>query len=159
MSASAWHGWYRSLSALITGNIATISRVRPPCRCVKTRATIPFVQRSRLRATSLIGSRSPIRPVGGDRIAAELLDGEFEGQPGSERRLFEQQSKVPPGQRASEPGRISFYLTSKVEQRYQLIQGEILVAGQVAGGDVPAFIRDKCGQRRILLWIFIQAIE
>ena len=59
--------------------------------CEKTRATMPFTQRSRLRATSLSGSRTPDGPIDEYRIAAQLLDGEFESQPRAQRRLFEQQ--------------------------------------------------------------------
>ena len=57
----------------------------------KTRATMPSTQRSRLRATSLSGSRTPIGPVDEDRVAAQLLDGQLEGQPGAQRGLFKQQ--------------------------------------------------------------------
>src|SRR6202789_332499 len=60
-SARAWQGWYVSHRALMTGaadhraNSATVE-------CEKTRAAIPCTQRSRLRATSFSGSRTPMGP-------------------------------------------------------------------------------------------------
>src|ERR1039458_1002383 len=60
-SASAWQGWYASESALITGtqdHCASASTVL----CANTRATIPLTQRSRFRATSFSGSRTPMGP-------------------------------------------------------------------------------------------------
>ena len=101
ISASAWQGWYRSLSALITGTddqCASASIVL----CRNTRATMPFTQRSRFRATSFSGSRTPIGDFGEQRVAAQLLDRQFERQPRAQRRLFEQQRDGLAGQR---PGR------------------------------------------------------
>ena len=89
-SASAWQGWKTSLSALITGtrdHCASPSTVF----CEKTRATMPLTQRSRLRATSFKRLAHADGAVHEDRGAAQLLDGEFEGEAGAQRRLFEQQ--------------------------------------------------------------------
>ena len=47
------------------------------------------------------------QPGDRDGIAAELLDGEFEGQTGAQRRLFEQQAQVTATQRVGIPGRAS----------------------------------------------------
>ena len=62
ISASAWQGWYMSLKALITGTLDHCAKASMVV-CKKVRATMALVHRSRLRATSFSGSRSPIGPV------------------------------------------------------------------------------------------------
>ena len=54
--------------------------------------TTASTQRSRLRATSATGSRRPSATSGcsADDVPAELADGDLEGRPRAQRRLFEQ---------------------------------------------------------------------
>ncbi len=60
MSAIAWQGCSRSLSALITG-IDACSAMVVTVSCENVRSTMPSIQRSRLCATSLRLSRAPSR--------------------------------------------------------------------------------------------------
>ncbi len=60
MSAIAWQGCSRSLSALMTGMDACCAMV-VTVSCAKVRSTRPSTQRSRLCATSLRLSRAPRR--------------------------------------------------------------------------------------------------
>ena len=67
------------------------------------------------------------------RIAAELLDGEFEGHAGAQRGLFEQQTEVAAGQRLGEPRGHRLHLLGKVEQRQQFFLRKVEIAREVAG--------------------------
>ena len=132
ISASAWQGWNRSLSALITGTRDQCAR-SSTVACEKTRATMPFTQRSRLRATSLSGSRTP-RPFGKERIAAQLLDGQLEGQARAQRGLLEEQGDGLSVQRMGVIARRTLYQGSQVEQGAQLVAGEVEVPEQIGSG-------------------------
>ncbi len=58
MSASAWQGCSSLLSALTTWSFGVISVIALNRSCPNVRITTASTQRSRFRATSLIGSRS-----------------------------------------------------------------------------------------------------
>ncbi len=52
-----------------------------------------------------------------DGIAAELLDGQLEGEAGAQGRLFEQQRDVSAGQSRGETAGIRLQLLSEIQQR------------------------------------------
>src|SRR5690348_2039555 len=127
-SASAWQGWYRSLSALITGTLDHWASPSIVC-WENTRATMALVQRSRFRATSLSGSRSPIGPMTATASPPNCL------MASTKRRLFEQQAEITSGERTRITRWVRFHLFGEIEQRQQFVVAEIEVALKVASGD------------------------
>ena len=69
--------------------------------CAKVRMTAALTQRSRLRATSTIGSRPPSATSPGRATTSppSLADRNLEGQPRAQRRLLEQHRHVGPRER------------------------------------------------------------
>src|SRR5580698_2667257 len=57
----------------------------------------------------------PDGSVAGDRVAAQLLDRELEGHARPQRRLFEQEAEVTPGESLREAHRRAFDLAGEVE--------------------------------------------
>ena len=71
------------------------------------------------------------RADGGDGIAAELLDRQFESDPRAQRRLFEQQAEVAPGECLRKSLRRALDLSGQVQNADQRVLGQIQVLGQV----------------------------
>ena len=104
---------------------ATTIRASPSTvACAKTRATMPSTQRSRLRATSFSGSRTPMGPSHEHRSAAHLLHGQLKGEPRAQRRLLEQQRDGLARQRLRIVARCALDVAGQIEQVDQLVAGE-----------------------------------
>src|ERR1022692_1129508 len=127
-SASTWQGWYKSLSALMTGTEdqrASSSMVS----CEKVRATMACTQRSRLRATSLSGSRAPMGPPVETQAPPRCLIARAQGS------LFEEQADVLALEGAGIVAGRLLHIEGDIEQAGQLVVGEVEVAAEVGGRD------------------------
>ena len=66
-----------------------------------------------------------------DGIAAELLDRQLEGHPRAQRRLFEQQAEVAPGECLGEARGVRLICAARSRTRSERVLGQIEVLGQV----------------------------
>jgi hypothetical protein len=72
---------------------------------------------------------------GENRIAAELLDGQLEGEAGAQGSFFEEQADVLAVERAGIVARRLLHIERDVEQGGQFVVGEVEVAAEVGGRD------------------------
>ena len=84
---------------------------------------MPLTQRSRLRATSLRGSRDADGAFVKDGEAAQLLDGELEGHAGAQRRLLEEQRDGFAGQRGAVVLGRALDFGGEIEEGEKLVRG------------------------------------
>ena len=86
-----------------------------------------------------------------DGIAAELLDRQLKGHPGAQRRLFEQQADVAPGECLGETLRRALDLSGEVENAEERVLGQVEVLGQVLCHclDKPRLCEARCGHGRL----------
>src|SRR5580693_4401596 len=73
----------------------------------------------------------PDGSVAGDCIAAQLLDGEFEGHARAQGRLFEQEAEVAPRESLREAHGRALDLAGEVERAMERLRGEIQIGRQV----------------------------
>ena len=92
---------------------------------------MPLTQRSRLRATSLSGSRTPMGPSLKTRAAAQLLDGEFERELGAQRRLFEEQGDGFAREGAGVVAGRALDVGGEIEEVEQFVVGEIEIFEEI----------------------------
>jgi len=70
-----------------------------------------------------------------DRVAAELFDGQFEGEAGAQGSLLEEQPDILAGEGPGILARRLFHIERDIEQTGELVVGEVEIASQVGGRD------------------------
>ena len=71
------------------------------------------------------------RSDAGDGVAAQLLDGELEGQPRAQRRFLEQQGKIAGGKRSGEFFGRSLHFLCEIQNRPQRFGREVVIGSHV----------------------------
>ena len=111
--------------------------------CAKVRRTMMDIQRSRLRATSGMDSRSPSGARSGreDRVAAEGIHRGLEGEARAERGLLEEEDHLPGVERVAEVVGVGFHGVRELENGDELLRREVGHGAEIAADEALGELR------------------